>query len=275
MMLSGSHSGEMVQFLKMHGAGNDFIMMDLRHMHLDLTPERVAVLCHRHLGIGADGLLGLSMESGMATMHYYNADGFPGSFCGNGGRCFAFFAHHLGLIEENVPFTFKASDGLHVARILSTETTAAQVVLEMQPVGPISSFFEADQMDTGSPHLVFWPQAPLEGFDVALHGKTWRHHAAFGPKGINVNFAWRLPNGLLAMRTYERGVEAETLACGTGTVAVALSAYSRFGIPAGTPIEAAGGTLHVDFLPSPEGFSHISLTGPAEIVFSGQWSNER
>jgi diaminopimelate epimerase len=273
MMLSELNSGSELSFLKMHGAGNDFIMLDLRSQVQDLSPERVAQLCHRHVGIGADGLLGLSLEGDMVKMHYFNADGHPGSFCGNGGRCFAFFAFLLGLVKEKTDFTFRASDGSHTARILFSSETKAQVVLDMQPVEEFQSFFGADQMDTGSPHLVFWPETSLQGFDVTAEGRKWRHHEKFGAKGINVNFAWKLPDGRLAMRTFERGVEAETLACGTGTVAVALSAFQRFGIPAETLIEAAGGTLQVGFSLSDKGFSSIKLTGPTEIVFSGQWRN--
>lgn len=273
MMLSEQKSGSELTFLKMHGAGNDFIMLDLRAQVQDLSPDRVAKLCHRHVGIGADGLLGLSLEGDMVKMHYFNADGHPGSFCGNGGRCFAFFASLLGLVKEPFEFTFIASDGLHTAKVLSFNQTKAQVVLDMQPVLHVTSFFSADQMDTGSPHLVFWPETSLQGFNVTTEGRKWRHHEIFGAKGINVNFAWKLPDGRLAMRTFERGVEAETLACGTGTVAVAISAFQRFGIPSGTQIEAAGGTLQVDFSQSDKGFSNIKLTGPAEIVFSGQWRN--
>lgn len=273
MMLSNQKSEEGMAFLKMHGAGNDFIMIDIRNKSMDLTPDLVARFCDRHFGIGADGLLGLTQDGGSLKMHYYNADGFPGSFCGNGGRCFAFFACWLGLVEENVPFTFLASDGWHTAHVLSRDRTKANVVLDMQPVRALHPFEKADQVDTGSPHLVFWPEEALESFDVTEQGRKWRYHPAFAPKGINVNFAWRMPDETLVMRTFERGVEAETLACGTGTVAVALSAFSRYSLPSGTSIAAAGGTLKVDFSFTAEGFSNIKLTGPAEILFSGQWKD--
>lgn len=270
-MLRGKLKTEKWPFVKMHGAGNDFVMVDLRGIRADLSPETVSHACNRRLGIGADGLIALEMEANCCRMRYFNADGFEGSFCGNGARCFTLFANYLGLLEPGIPFEFNASDGLHQSLILQIDGRKAVVQLGMKDVAAWGRFETADQVDTGSPHLVYWPDEDPEQFPVYEKGKSIRYSGAFGEKGINVNFAWNIRNEKIMMRTYERGVEDETLACGTGTVAVALSAFRRFGMAPGTPIHARGGILEVAFEEQAGGFTNIRLSGPAEIVYEGIW----
>lgn len=252
-----------IPFYKYHGAGNDFILMDNQAKTIQLSVEQVAALCHRRFGIGADGLM-LLQETPDADfeMVYYNSDGHESTMCGNGGRCIAAFAYHKGLAGTQM--NFKAIDGLHEARILAN----GDVALHMQDVKQIDFEEAYTLLDTGSPHLVQWVE-DLDQTEVFKEGREIRNWQRFQPKGINVNFAQPLGEGI-AIRTYERGVEDETLACGTGVTAAAIVAAGKNTGRFEIPVKALGGNLSVAFEKKDAGTAeHIVLTGGATFVFEG------
>ncbi len=263
---------ETIRFYKYHGTGNDFILIDNRDNQLPgLKPSQIAHLCHRRFGIGADGLILLeTTRDSDFLMRYYNADGGESSMCGNGGRCIAAFASRLGLVSNDMLFT--AVDGPHDARILDKNGTDTIVSLRMKDVSSVS--FDNDRyiLDTGSPHMViFSPE--IKKVDVENEGRKIRNSAPFVKAGINVNFVQNGP-GIPAMRTYERGVEAETWSCGTGTIAVALALNraNNSGNQGTTVIDTPGGQLEVRFKRNGDGYSDIWLTGPATFVFEGTFN---
>ena len=263
-------------FHKYHGTGNDFIVLDDRAQQFDTADQaHIAHLCHRHFGIGADGLMLLRSREGYDfEMVYFNADGLPSSMCGNGGRCLVAFAKHLGIIENEA--NFLAIDGPHAARIAPDGT----VRLRMQEVAAIHPADLGDDrddvfLDTGSPHHVNFLDAaeagPLAEFDVYGHGHDIRFDQAYDPSGTNVNFVEIPADPALpwSVRTYERGVEDETLSCGTGVTAVALAATQR-GATSPVRLSTPGGELEVAFECHPNGsFTSVWLSGPAVRVFSG------
>ena len=207
-----------MRFAKYEGAGNDFILLDLRNGGATPQSAEIARLCDRHFGIGADGLMTLaaSAVSGCdCSMRYYNADGSPGEMCGNGGRCFALFAHHLGIGGDIK--RFDSTDGIHEARMLRIDGLRSTVELGMIDVERIDRGDGYWFLDTGVPHYVEFTD-DLEAVDVIGRGRRIRYDKRFA-KGTNVNFVKVVGPGHIAVRTYERGVEDETLACGTGSTA--------------------------------------------------------
>jgi diaminopimelate epimerase len=255
-----------INFSKYQGAGNDFILIDNRHSVL-LNPdtELVAKICDRRFGIGGDGLMLLQNRKGFDfEMIYYNADGKPGSMCGNGGRCIAAFAHDLKIIESEA--SFLAVDGPHYAKI---SETGDWVSLQMINVNVINRDNEAFVLNTGSPHYVACAQN-LKERDVYSEGKKIRYNSNYAAEGINVNFVEDLGDHLF-VRTYERGVEDETFACGTGVTAVALSVAKQKGLTGeiNTPIQVLGGKLNVRFEYDGNSFTNVFLEGPAKFVFKG------
>ncbi len=255
-----------LEFFKYQGAGNDFIIVDNREQQL-LTRKDGAVirkLCDRRFGIGADGLMLLEDKDGWDfEMVYFNADGGEGTMCGNGGRCLVAFAHRQAAIGNDCRFW--AIDGPHEARILRSDW----VELKMQDVTAIEAGDGFFVLDTGSPHYVRFVD-DLQAVDVVQAGRAVRYSDRFREKGTNVNFVQVVPEGL-KIATYERGVENETLACGTGVTAAAL-AYARQ--HPGEPLHnlavfAKGGDLEVRFERQSQGFSQIWLCGPATFVFEG------
>ncbi|MFO7978712.1 MAG: diaminopimelate epimerase [Bacteroidales bacterium] len=264
-------------FYKFHGAGNDFILADNRQgafSHSGLMNQAgIAGLCDRHKGIGADGLMLLEPDPDTDfKMLYFNSDGLPGTMCGNGGRCMVAFARLLGIIKEST--RFMASDGIHHAHILKSANPEWTIALKMIDTSPPIKTGEGYQVDTGSPHLVIFTQ-DVEAIDVIARGRHIRHSPAFAPKGINVNFVQVIDEDTLKIRTYERGVEHETMACGTGAVAAALAARGHGIINADNnyQVKAAGGDLQVSYTPASHTDTltrNITLTGPARIVFSGK-----
>jgi len=257
-----------MHFYKYQGAGNDFILIDNRNQQFDLTDTKlVARLCDRRFGVGADGLMLLQNKLDYDfEMVYYNADGNIGSMCGNGGRCIVAFARYLGIIGEETKFL--AVDGAHEATI---NDQADWVSLKMIDVTEIDRDGADYVLNTGSPHYVTLVNN-LNKLDVYHAGKAIRYNATYAKEGINVNFVEPLPEGY-AVRTYERGVEDETLACGTGVTAVALAmAYDKKLIGrTNTPIKARGGDLTIRFYQAVEGvFTDIYLEGPANLVFEGE-----
>ncbi len=262
-------------FWKYHGTGNDFVMVDDRAHAFDVADHgRIAYLCHRRFGIGADGLILLRRAEGYDfEMVYFNADGRPSTMCGNGGRCTVAFAKYLGIIAEETRFL--AVDGPHDARVEPDGT----VRLRMIDVGPArpAGVGEGDVfLHTGSPHHVHFldpAEGPaLAGFDVYGAGHDIRYDPAYDPAGVNVNFVEipADPAHPWPVRTYERGVEDETLSCGTGVTAVALAA-SRRGAASPVRLQTPGGLLEVSFSPRPDGgFANVWLSGPAVRVFGGE-----
>ena len=253
-----------IAFYKYQGAGNDFILIDNRTAAYNLTTEQVAFLCDRHFGIGADGLMLLQPSAHTDfEMIYFNADGNESTMCGNGGRCIAAFAAKLGIVSDDM--TFAAIDGAHHATIGKDNI----VNLQMQDVVVISFYEDGSViMNTGSPHFIKWVH-DVSKTDVFKEGRTIRNEGRFQPKGINVNFATR-KDGALLIRTYERGVEDETLACGTGVTAVAIASVERQEGSFSIKVKAEGGDLVVTFTKdSAISAKDIILSGPAKFVFQG------
>ncbi len=256
----------MISFTKYHGTGNDFILIDNWEGAFQIAPEQVAALCHRWFGIGADGLMLLERsEVADYKMVYYNADGSTGSLCGNGSRCMAAFARKTGVVKGESA-TFEATDGLHKVVFLTDETIA----LEMADVTRIDVQEAHSILDTGSPHFVQWT-ADTEAVDVVSAGSAVRNSAPFRAAGINVNFVQKNADGSLTVRTYERGVEAETMSCGTGVTAAAIAAAGRQPGRFQTTVRTPGGTLQVAFENDAAGNAgKVVLTGPAVAVFKGE-----
>lgn len=246
---------------KFHGAGNDFVVIDEFQENFNLTQQRIEELCNRHTGIGADGLILIKKTTAAAfRMVYYNSDGLEAEMCGNGARCAFAYAFSKKYCTEKS--TFEASDGIHHGRIISENPAEWMVKISLtiheHPVRMADgSFF----VNTGVPHNVRISE-DIQLLDVKKHGSELRHNKQLFPEGANINFV-SLKNGELFIRTYERGVEDETLACGTGITASALVAHQYLGIPFPVLIHAAGGNLQVD-----ETEGTIWLEGPAKHVFT-------
>lgn len=251
-------------FYKYHGTGNDFILLDNRDGSIHLSKNEIAKLCNRHFGIGADGLMLLEQADGYDfKMVYYNSDGGESTMCGNGGRCLVAFAHHLEIILTNAHFI--AIDGLHKATI----DADGLISLHMKSVPDMTIAHDHIILNTGSPHYVKFVNN-VSAVDVVHEGRRIRNQAEFQPDGINVNFV-QLHNGKLLVRTYERGVEDETLSCGTGVTAAAIAATARFEGIFSTDIETPGGNLQVSFTKdSGTTAGNVVLKGPASFVFKGE-----
>ena len=253
-----------VDFNKYQGTGNDFVILDNRNgKYSNLTSQQIAFVCNRRLGIGADGLMMLETAEGYDfRMKYYNADGYEGSMCGNGGRCIVQFACDLKLIESKTCFI--ASDGPHDALI----TDSGWIELSMIEVEGVEKRENASILNTGSPHYI-QSVTQLNSLDVELMGRAIRYNEEFKNKGINVNFIEPLSDGL-HIRTYERGVEAETLSCGTGATAAALSIAPVSPNLQSIVVQTKGGMLKIKFLhQEKDKFRDIRLCGPAKHVFYG------
>ena len=251
-------------FYKYQGTGNDFILLDNRDNKISMSERQVAFLCNRHLGIGADGLMLLEEAEGYDfRMVYYNSDGRESSMCGNGGRCITAFARSLGIVGDKISFI--AVDGPHKAEIEAD----GQVSLHMQDVKDVNIAQEYAILNTGSPHYVLWVD-DVEHRDVFNEGKAIRNNPTFRPGGINVNFVQQFADKLW-VRTYERGVENETLSCGTGVTAAAIAATGKLTGVFTTPVETPGGQLEVSFNKvTPVSAIDVVLKGAATFVFKGE-----
>jgi diaminopimelate epimerase len=255
-------------FYKYQGTGNDFIMVDNRTNQLSKNDTNlIRSLCDRKFGIGADGLIFLEDPENAGEdfkMVYFNADGNESSMCGNGGRCLVAFAHFLGLVKDKASFT--AVDGFHEAVIEND-----LVGLKMMNVSGVKNKGTAVFLNTGSPHHVIFTEDVAQ-LDVKKEGAAIRYSQEYNAKGgTNVNFVSRIDNNTYKVRTYERGVEDETLSCGTGVTAVALAAYATGKSETNTVhLETPGGQLAVKFSPVGKEFEDIWLTGPAKQVFKGE-----
>lgn len=265
-MIQVAQPGTAVHFYKYQGAGNDFILVDNRDNALNHhQPAFIASLCDRRFGIGADGMMFLQKKEGFDfEMVYYNADGNPSSMCGNGGRCIVAFAKRLNVIDEKT--NFLAVDGPHYARI---SEKGNWVSLQMIDVDHINTDGDAFVLNTGSPHYVACASG-LADKDVFTEGRSIRNSAGYAAEGINVNFV-EDKNDHYFVRTYERGVEDETYACGTGVTAVAMAMAKKKGLTGEivTPIKVLGGDLSVRFHYDGHSFTEVFLEGPAEFVFEG------
>ncbi|MBN3036359.1 MAG: diaminopimelate epimerase [Bacteroidales bacterium] len=260
-------------FYKYHGTGNDFIIIDDRQDVFIADREVIAGLCHRQLGVGADGLILIHEAFGYDfSMQYFNADGREGTMCGNGGRCVSALVVHLG-IATGPDLQFLAIDGPHRSTIRESDGDHAVVSLKMKDVPDVHCDGGDYIMDTGSPHLVrFLMPDNLES--AFQEGREIRHSAPFRKEGINVDFVEER-EGYLHVVTYERGVERITLSCGTGVTAAALAFAMRRNLTGGTiRLETPGGALKVSFSRNEKGFSDIWLEGPATYVFRGTTRKE-
>lgn len=251
-----------IHFYKYQGAGNDFIILDNRDgKYSGLTKDQILLLCSRHFAVGADGLMMLNNHADAAfEMKYFNADGKEGSMCGNGGRCMAAFAHKLGLVKDKV--SFMTYDGLHEAVLIKEDW----VELKMSDVNGVEFGNDYAILNTGSPHYVKLVEH-LGDVDVVQEGRKIRNSERFRKEGVNVNFIEYGTNHLL-VRTYERGVENETKACGTGVTAAALIVAGNQNQAYKIPVATNGGNLEVRFDKiNQKHFTNIWLCGPATFVF--------
>lgn len=273
-----------MELYKYSGAGNDFVVLDGRKGN-DVSEYRrtgtIVGLCDRKTGfraadgrIGADGLMILADASDCDfEMEYYNSDGSSGMMCGNGGRCIAAFADFLGIRPKSGDtLVFNAADGHHTARILSREGDRRIVRLKMIDVREFYPALDGYFLNTGTRHFVRFVE-DVEPLDVETEGKKARFDPAFAPVGANANFVSLSQGGFLSVRTFEKGVEAETLACGTGITASAIASYirgiepsERFGAMVKYNIHARQDDLSVEFLPGADCFTDVYLTGPADLV---------
>ena len=293
------------RFSKYHGAGNDFLIADNRDGHLSLSEEVIRHLCDRHTGFGADGVMLLESGSGKDfNMVYFNPDGSGGMMCGNGGRCIVAFAADCGAVSPDSTIVFDAADGEHIASIPETGRKGEKTVrLKMKDVSGITAYPEEDGffLDTGTRHYVKFVSG-LADYPVLSEGPVLRHDSRFAPVGTNVNFvevaggpastvrtictakgdsstleAEGPASTVLSIRTFEKGVEYETLACGTGIVASAMASFVRGVPPSWTAgetvaysVRAAIADLSVEFVPHRDDglfcASDVYLTGPACFV---------
>lgn len=253
-----------IAFYKYEGTGNDFIILDNRSNQYNLLSKtQIKFMCDRHFGIGADGLMLLNLSRGFDFgMIYYNSNGGESSMCGNGGRCLVKFAYDLGIHLMN--YSFLAADGAHEAHFAE----GGWIKLKMKDVHNITHHFGDAVLDTGSPHYVKAVDN-VRHFNLFEEGKNIRYSKEFKEKGINVNFV-QPEDGDIMVRTYERGVENETLSCGTGVTAAALVfAHNDNGFNR-VEVQTLGGRLAVEFEKNNNNFTNVWLCGPAAYVFKGE-----
>jgi len=257
----------------MNGAGNDFVLIDNRSGDVHLNRDQIVQICDRHRGIGADGILLLEKASNQADfrMRYFNSDGGEAEMCGNGARCFARFANKVADTQEKISFETPA--GVIVAEIEGdlvtlqmTDPTDLRLNVSLR-VGDKNK--SVHFINSGVPHVVI-PVERIDDVNVRGEGAAIRHHQMFSPKGANINFIEKRGAKQITIRTYERGVEDETLACGTGVVAGALifASTENFDGPIGVLVRG-GNELKVGFDKIDNQFRNVTLTGPAEFVFEG------
>ena len=259
-----------LNFYKFHGTGNDFIIIDQMKESFDLSVDEISFLCHRRFGIGADGLMFLRPSlKGDFKMVYYNSDGNESTMCGNGGRCISLLFNQL-YPEKGKELIFQAIDGIHKVKIESEN----KIALQMNDVQTITENEDHLILNTGSPHYVTF-KTDLFTIDVDKLGSQIRNNEKNKKEGINVNFV-DMEDDYIAMRTYERGVEAETLSCGTGVVAAAIATdyVSKGKYGNSVEVHTRGGTLEVTFEKEDGGYKNVWLIGPAVKVYTGKASIE-
>ena len=253
-----------INFSKYNGAGNDFILIDDSENLINNNKLLINYLCDRHFGIGADGLIILkeSNNCDFEILHY-NSNGDSGSLCGNGSRCAVLFAYDKGIITRKT--IFHAFDGIHNAEILEN----GLIKMEMKVNSDIVINSYGTWLDTGSPHLVI-EKNNTDKLDVSNEGRAIRYNDFYEKEGVNVNFIEKISDDQFKIRTYERGVENETPACGTGSTASAIC-MNFLGRTKSSNItmKCKGGDLNVQFNSSERGYKEISITGPAKLVYEG------
>ena len=250
-----------MEFYKYQGTGNDFVMIDNRDLSFPKEQRLIEQICNRRFGVGGDGLILLEKDENMDfKMVYYNSDGNESTMCGNGGRCIVAFAHFLNIFQQKTIFT--AVDGLHEAEI-----NQGVVKLKMIDVENINTDGDCFVLNTGSPHFVKYVER-VEVYNVYQNGYDIRNSANYKKEGINVNFVEQIRDNEIFVRTYERGVEAETLSCGTGVTASAITFMKDRNISS-VVVKTLGGNLKV-YAENREGIlRNVWLEGPAKQVFKG------
>ncbi len=264
-----------LNFHKMNGAGNDFVVIDNRDLDIELSKEQIAKLCDRQRGVGADGLLAVEPAEKGADykFRYYNADGGEAEMCGNGARCFGKYTARISG-EGTELVTFETIAGTLSATMIGDDVKIAMsdpFDLEMNADLQIEGLdAPIHVLNTGVPHAVVFVD-DLESLDIVKYGAAIRYHSHFAPAGTNVNFVSIHDEKHIAIRTYERGVEGETLACGTGMTACALIHHLRTRAASPINVDVEGGdTLEIGFSADESDFTEVTLTGPADFVFIGQ-----
>jgi diaminopimelate epimerase len=264
----------MLTFTKMNGAGNDFVMLDNRDGKLALDKPQIARLCDRHRGVGADGILVVEPAENGADfrMRYYNADGGEAEMCGNGARCFGRFSQRISGKQGDISFET-------LAGVITAQFLGENVRIQMSEphslrlndtLDAAGEKLTVHSVNTGVPHAVVFVD-DLEKVDVQTLGASLRYHPHFAPKGTNANFVREFDPQTIAIRTYERGVEGETLACGTGMVACALIFHELTGAASPVSVKVRGGeTLEIGFRQDGAVYRDVTLTGPADFVFDGR-----
>ncbi len=262
-------------FTKMNGAGNDFVLIDNRARNIRLSRDQIVRLCHRQRGIGADGLCLLipcASQKADWAWDFFNSDGSVAEMCGNASRCFARFVHRL--CKTTGPITFETGAGIIKAdfqqdRVTVNLTPPKDLALH-QKLELVTGPQTVHSLNTGVPHAVLFV-ADADQAMVQSMGAEIRRHPHFAPKGTNVNFVQKLSAQSIRVRTYERGVEGETLACGTGVTAAALISAKVHGFQSPVKVQVQGGDwLEVSFQPHQDQFTEVCLNGPAEFTFEGQ-----
>jgi diaminopimelate epimerase len=253
-----------LKFIKYQATGNDFIMVNGFEWDNDLTEDQIKYICERHFGIGSDGLIILRPdEKTDFFMDFYNPDGSKAGFCGNGGRCSVKMANELGIIEKET--VFRARDGVHRASLVGRD----EVLLGMQDVCSFRDYDPEIYVNTGTHHAVVFVD-DVNNVDIVPRARLLRYEDRYAPEGTNVNFVQIIDAGEIKVRTYEKGVEAETLSCGTGVVASALVSARRMGWGAPVIVHTRGGDLKVFFNKKENCYADVYLQGPARKVFSGE-----
>ncbi|MEA5109769.1 Diaminopimelate epimerase [bioreactor metagenome] len=256
----------MIKFYKFHGTGNDFIMLDGRELKTAPNADEIRHLCHRQMGIGADGLIIIKPVEGYDfEMTYFNADGSLATMCGNGARCAVAFGFISGMSGPDV--TFRAGDGGHTGKLQSLTDFKWMVEISMGDISIPEITGVSTEIHTGTPHLVIITQDP-DSVNVPVEGRRIRYSEAYRINGINVNFL-SIRDNRLKVRTYEKGVEDETLSCGTGVTACAAVAALKTGIN-NWFVETRGGAIEVKLKKNKNFFENVRLKGPAAMVFSGE-----
>jgi diaminopimelate epimerase len=255
-----------LHFYKYQGTGNDFIIIDNRKNSFKYDAIEISGLCDRNFGIGADGLILLEDSRDYDfSMKYFNSDGLEVEMCGNGGRCIIAFALHLGIISQDC--TFQAKDGVHTGGIIKQAGNSTDVWISLGDVNDILVDSDHYQVNTGVPHFIRFVE-DTSIVDVVGEGRKIRYNKNFKESGINVDFC-HLDNGKLSVRTYERGVENETLSCGTGVTAASIAAVHKGLVSPPVRVATRGGDLQVDFNMASGSFFNIKLSGKAMLVFRG------
>ena len=254
-------------FYKYQATGNDFIMIDgFSYNELELSQAQIRWLCDRHFGIGSDGLIILRPdERSNFFMDFYNPDGTHAGFCGNGGRCSVLFAKNLGIFTDKV--FFRARDGFHQGFL----ENSGEIKLEMKDVCKMEDFGQEIFVNTGTEHVVVFVKN-LDEMDIIPMARLIRYNERYKPQGVNVNFVQVLDFQRIKVRTYEKGVEHETLSCGTGVVASAIVSAYKFNVGTDVIVETKGGELKVSFEKMQDCFKKVFLLGSVNKVFSGEIS---